>query len=165
MMRSIFRYLVAFLSFNGVVLLFLWYRKQGKKSKSLPNHDYNALFKGMSLPACFVDIDVLESNLKILKRRSRGKNIRVATKSIRCLEILHRVSQGSLMTFCAVETKFLADEGFDDILLAYPICDERDAKLVCQARQKCSRLWVIRKIEEKNARVEYSLSFRNGWFE
>jgi D-serine deaminase-like pyridoxal phosphate-dependent protein len=60
--------------------------------------------------------------------RAGGKPIRVATKSLRCRalteEILAR-DRGfrGLMTYTLAETLWLAEAGFDDLLLAYPTAD------------------------------------------
>ena len=57
-----------------------------------------------------------------------GKPIRVASKSIRCralLEAILRRDQGfaGVMTYTLPETLWLAEQGFEDLLLAYPTAD------------------------------------------
>jgi D-serine deaminase-like pyridoxal phosphate-dependent protein len=62
-----------------------------------------------------------------MRGRARGKPIRVASKSVRCralLEtILGREDFAGLMTFTLPETLWLAEQGFEDLLLAYPTAD------------------------------------------
>src|SRR5262245_3890066 len=60
--------------------------------------------------------------------RAGGKPIRVATKSLRCralIEEVLRYDQGfaGLMTYTLPETLWLAEQGFEDLLLAYPTTD------------------------------------------
>ncbi|MBR9923137.1 MAG: amino acid deaminase/aldolase [Bacteroidetes bacterium] len=87
--------------------------------------NYKAAFKGISLPAAFVDLDALESNAKTMLERAGDKKIRIASKSVRSVEILKHILglddrfQG-IMTYAASETAFLAAKGLDDLLLAYP---------------------------------------------
>ena len=60
--------------------------------------------------------------------RAGGKPIRVASKSIRCRALLERILDrderfAGLMTFTLPETLWLAEQGFEDLLLAYPTAD------------------------------------------
>ena len=60
--------------------------------------------------------------------RAGGKPIRVASKSLRCRALLERILSrderfAGLMTFTLPETLWLAEQGFEDLLLAYPTAD------------------------------------------
>ena len=80
------------------------------------------------LPAALVDLDALERNIDRLRRQveGTGKTLRVASKSVRHVGILRRIlerggpSFSGLMCFTLEEACFLSDEGFDDLLVAYP---------------------------------------------
>ncbi|MBS1882724.1 MAG: amino acid deaminase/aldolase [Actinobacteria bacterium] len=68
------------------------------------------------------------ANADALLERAGRKPIRVATKSIRCRalieEILGRDARFSgLMTYTLPETLWLAEQGHEDLLLAYPTAD------------------------------------------
>jgi D-serine deaminase-like pyridoxal phosphate-dependent protein len=88
------------------------------------------------LPCALVDLGALERNLERLLQDSaaeaRGKTLRLATKSVRCVRLLRLAlerggpSVRGLMTFSAAETLFLARQGFDDLLLAYPTLQQDD---------------------------------------
>ncbi len=84
------------------------------------------------LPAALIDLDALEANAVVLA--GRGKPVRVATKSIRCPEILRLLlampDMVGLMTWSAPETALLAEQGFDDFLVAYPIARAGDARRI-----------------------------------
>jgi D-serine deaminase-like pyridoxal phosphate-dependent protein len=78
-------------------------------------------------PLAIVDLEAFDANAADLVRRASGKPIRVASKSVRCRTLLERVLakdgfQG-IMSFTLEESIWLAREGFDDILLAYPSVD------------------------------------------
>src|SRR5215204_3333840 len=74
-----------------------------------------------------VDLDALWSNAGEMLGRAGGKPIRVASKSIRCRavqeQILRRPGFAGTMTFTLPETLWLAERGFEDLLLAYPTTD------------------------------------------
>jgi D-serine deaminase-like pyridoxal phosphate-dependent protein len=92
------------------------------------------------LPCAVVDLDAVDANVSALVKSmgTRPKKIRIATKSIRCPDLV-RVIQKSLgeharglMTFTATETQFWANEGEHDLLLAYPTLSKTDAKLLAE---------------------------------
>jgi D-serine deaminase-like pyridoxal phosphate-dependent protein len=95
------------------------------------------------LPAAIVDLDALDANVATLARSvsGSGKTIRVATKSIRCPELVRRILERAggaargLMTYTAAETAYLAQQGFDDLLLAYPTAHPRDVELLARANR------------------------------
>lgn len=87
---------------------------------------YKQIFSRLPKPFAYIDLDVLNENIASISARSHGKNIRIASKSIRSVPVLkHILQQGSpfqgIMSFTAAEAVYLADQGFDDILLGYPI--------------------------------------------
>ena len=90
---------------------------------------YEALFADRDAPFAFVDLDAMWANAGDLLRAAGGKPVRVASKSVRCRPLLRAIldheSGGfrGLMTFTLRETLWLAGQGFDDLLLAYPTAD------------------------------------------
>jgi D-serine deaminase-like pyridoxal phosphate-dependent protein len=89
--------------------------------------DYERILAGHDAPFALVDLDAMWSNAEEMRRRARGKPIRVASKSVRCralLEaILAREGFEGLMTFTLAESLWLHGHGLDDLLLAYPTTD------------------------------------------
>src|SRR6476619_3668713 len=68
------------------------------------------------------------ANAEGMLERSAGKNVRVASKSVRCRALLEAILRRDerfrgLMTFTLPETLWLAEQGFEDLLLAYPTAD------------------------------------------
>jgi D-serine deaminase-like pyridoxal phosphate-dependent protein len=85
----------------------------------------------VTAPFAFVDLDAMWSNAGDLLRMAAGTPIRVASKSVRCRALLDAILERDpgfrgLLTFTLPETLWLAENGFDDLALAYPAAD-RDA--------------------------------------
>lgn len=89
---------------------------------------YERIFAEVEAPFAFVDLDAMWANAEEMLGRSRGKPIRVASKSIRCRAVIEAILARDprfrgLMTFTLPETLWLAELGFEDLLLAYPTVD------------------------------------------
>jgi D-serine deaminase-like pyridoxal phosphate-dependent protein len=89
---------------------------------------YEAVFAEVEAPFAFVDLDAMWSNAEAMLGRAEGKPIRVASKSLRCRSLLERILArderfAGLMTFTLPETLWLAGQGFENLLLAYPTTD------------------------------------------
>jgi D-serine deaminase-like pyridoxal phosphate-dependent protein len=98
----------------------------GQSSQS--HERYERIFAEVEAPFAFVDLDAMWANAEAMLRRAGDKPIRVASKSIRCRALLERIQRrdprfAGLMTFTLPETLWLAERGFDDLLLAYPTVD------------------------------------------
>ncbi len=90
--------------------------------------DYERACAGLDAPFALVDLDAMWQNARSMLGRSAGKPIRVASKSVRCRELLNRILARDagfrgLMTFTLAETLWLRGQGFGDLLLAYPTAD------------------------------------------
>jgi D-serine deaminase-like pyridoxal phosphate-dependent protein len=75
-----------------------------------------------------VDLELLRENIRINLERASELPIRIATKSVRCPEVLRLIQSESdrfrgLMTYHGRETLRLAEMGFDDLLLGYPVVE------------------------------------------
>jgi len=89
---------------------------------------YEAIFSEVEAPFAFVDLDAMGANGARMLERAAGKPIRVASKSLRCRALLNRALRSDerfqgVMTFTLPETLWLAGEGFENLLLAYPTVD------------------------------------------
>jgi D-serine deaminase-like pyridoxal phosphate-dependent protein len=93
-------------------------------------HDrYEVIFEGIEAPFAFLDLDALAANADEMLGRAAGKPIRLATKSLRCREVIGRIQArderfGSLLCFTVAEALMLAEAGHRDILVAYPSVDQ-----------------------------------------
>jgi D-serine deaminase-like pyridoxal phosphate-dependent protein len=89
---------------------------------------YERVFAEVEAPFAFVDLDAMWANAEGMLERAKGKPIRVATKSVRCRALLEAILDrderfAGLMTYTLPETLWLAEQGFEDLLLAYPTAD------------------------------------------
>jgi D-serine deaminase-like pyridoxal phosphate-dependent protein len=102
------------------------------------------IFEGVDAPFAFVDLDAMRSNADEMLARAAGTPIRVASKSVRCRTLLERILEWDgfhgLMTFTLPESLWLHDNGFDDLLLAYPTADR-------------AALAVLRRVEDDGAPI------------
>lgn len=99
--------------------------------------DYRALFAGHRLPFAYVDLDLLDANIAQALARGGDKQIRLASKSIRSVAILRHIFAASarfrgIMCYTAREAAWLADQGFDDLLLGYPTWHAEDVAAVAE---------------------------------
>jgi D-serine deaminase-like pyridoxal phosphate-dependent protein len=102
---------------------------------------YRRVVAGEAMPCAIVDLDAVEANARALVRplAGSGKTMRVATKSVRCPDLVTYVREATgavargLMTYTAAETAFWANRGEKDLLLAYPVSRESDAAQVAEA--------------------------------
>jgi D-serine deaminase-like pyridoxal phosphate-dependent protein len=90
--------------------------------------EFEQIFAEVEAPFAFVDLDARWSNSDAMLARAGAKPIRVASKSLRCRTLLERIfardkRYAGLMTFTLPETLWLAEQGFENLLLAYPTTD------------------------------------------
>jgi D-serine deaminase-like pyridoxal phosphate-dependent protein len=89
---------------------------------------YERIFAEVEAPFAFVDLDAMWANAEEMLDRAGDKPVRVASKSIRCRALLEAILGrderfSGLMTYTLPETLWLAEQGFEDLLLAYPTAD------------------------------------------
>ncbi len=108
-----------------------------------------SMLRGERLPAAFVDLDALDRNLDrhLAILRDRGTPLRVASKSVRVVAVLQRLLKRGgeqlrgLLTYSVEESEFLASQGFDDFLVAYPPYQASDlaraARLTAEGKRIC----------------------------
>ena len=113
--------------------------------------DFRAALQGIPLPAALVDLAAVDHNLAQLLApvRAANKTLRLASKSIRCPALLRYLTDRSggvirgVLTYAAAETAFLAEQGFDDLLLAYPTVQESDANLLAATNARGASAAVV----------------------
>lgn len=91
---------------------------------------YKEVCTGLPMPFAFVDLDLLQQNIQSVLHRASGKKVRIASKSIRSVDVLRRILQVNaqfqgIMCFTVPEALYLAQQGFTDLLLGYPATDAR----------------------------------------
>lgn len=106
---------------------------------------YKHAFRGRTMPFAFVDLDLFDENVKAIATRANGKPVRIASKSIRCVALMHRILEDSsrfrgVMAYSVREAVLLTTQGFDDILVAYPAYGEIENGGVCEALRAGKRV-------------------------
>lgn len=109
---------------------------------------YKNLFTGCRYPLAFVDLDQFDKNISYVAgtQEKTGKTIRVASKSIRCLDLIKRIFEKEktayqgILAFSSEEAGFLIDKGFDDIIVAYPSVQPGDIDILVDRTKKGAAL-------------------------
>lgn len=91
-------------------------------------------------PFAVIDLDAFWRNAADMERRAAGKPIRLASKSVRCRALQERVLarpgfQGTL-AFTLPEALWLAEQGFRDIVVAYPAADREALRTLARRTEQ-----------------------------
>jgi D-serine deaminase-like pyridoxal phosphate-dependent protein len=143
---------------------------------------YRELLRSEVLPCALVDLDAFDANVRTLcaPLHGTGKTLRVATKSVRCPQLVRRVLEVAgpvargLMTYTATESAFWADQGERDVLLAYPVARAEDARTIAKANAGGATVAVVADCSEHldvlalaaldtSARIPVVLELDVGW--
>jgi D-serine deaminase-like pyridoxal phosphate-dependent protein len=89
---------------------------------------YEAIFDSITPPFAFVDLEALRANARFMLDQAAGKPIRIASKSVRAVAVLQRILEldpgfQGILSFTLPESLFLARQGFENIVVAYPTAD------------------------------------------
>ena len=127
---------------------------------------YKKIFAGRPMPFAYVDLDLLEQNMRQILTRAQGKRIRLASKSLRSITILQRIlasnsSFQGIMCYTAREALYLASQGFDDLLIGYPAWNEQNITAIAQATTKGASITLMVDCIEHIERIE-ALAQRQG---
>ncbi len=94
-------------------------------------------------PFAVVDLDAFWRNAADMERRTAGKPIRLASKSVRCRALQERVLarpgfEGTL-AFTLPEALWLVELGFEDIVVAYPTVDRQALRALARLHEHAPR--------------------------
>ncbi|WP_200175048.1 alanine racemase [Tomitella cavernea] len=100
----------------------------------------DAATASVTAPLAAVDLDALDANARFLVAAAGGLPIRLASKSIRCTELISHVLREhpgfrGVLAFTPDEACHLAQAGVDDILVAYPTADGAAVEHVVETSQ------------------------------
>lgn len=92
---------------------------------------YKNALTGVRLPAAYVDWNLLRKNADLVHQRVRSLPIRLASKSLRSSWIMKTIMAEQknivgILAYSAREAAFLCEQGFDDIVVAYPTVEKSD---------------------------------------
>ncbi len=123
---------------------------------------YRAALADEPLPCALVDLDAVDRNLERLLGpvRAAGKTLRVASKSIRCTELLRYLDAAGgdhirgVMAYAATEAEHLVQSGFDDVLVAYPTVQPSDGHRLARLNEGDAVVSVVVDSAEHLRRLE-----------
>ncbi|AQL44009.1 hypothetical protein BV210_15435 [Halorientalis sp. IM1011] len=97
---------------------------------------YRRTFADRELPLAFVDRDALDGNVEAVRSRAESLPVRLASKSLRCRAVMEYVLDHDgfrgVMCYHGDEAAHLAEHGFEDLLVAYPISQPSELRTVCE---------------------------------
>ncbi len=113
--------------------------------KAATYQEYRTAFAGTSLPFAWLDVSRLEANALAIAARAGDKKVRIASKSVRSVEVLRMIFALSpkfqgLMCFTGPEAVWLSQSGFDDLLIAYPVFQKEQLAAICGEVKKGKKL-------------------------
>ena len=98
-------------------------------------------------PFAVVDVGAFDANARDLARRASGTPIRVASKSLRCRWALDRALAAEacrgVMSFTLPEALWLAELGYEDLLVAYPTVDRGALRRLCEDDEARARITIM----------------------
>ncbi len=91
---------------------------------------YDAILATQVPPFAFVDLDAMARNARRMLEQAGGLPIRIASKSVRSSAVLRRILDldpgfRGVLAFTVPEALYLAEQGFEDLVVAYPSVDRR----------------------------------------
>lgn len=107
----------------------------------------------LKAPSAWLDMDALDHNIALVNLKTQAVNLRLATKSIRSIDVLHYIKNKSpnfigLMSYAADESVYLLENGFDNILCAYPTLDMSSvADTFKYTEQGATMIWMVDRSE------------------
>ncbi|MBX7254813.1 MAG: amino acid deaminase/aldolase [Candidatus Hydrogenedentes bacterium] len=106
---------------------------------------YREVFAGRVMPFAFVDLDLFDQNIRDIAVRAGKRTIRIASKSVRSIPLLERILDANpiyrgIMAYSVREAVFLSQQGFDDILVAYPALREADDMAFAEELRRGKRI-------------------------
>lgn len=122
---------------------------------------YKEILSGQSFPYACLDMDLLKENIRINLSRAKNKKIRIASKSIRIPELMKYILESDekfegIMAYHGKEAVYLAQQGFDNVLLGYPVVDKnilieiaeeiKSGKYICLMVDNVAHLQIIESV-------------------
>ncbi len=127
---------------------------------------YKEVFSGRSMPFAYLDLDLLDENIRDIAARANGRQVRLASKSLRSVDVLRRIFatdpifQG-IMSYSAREAVYLSTQGLDDLLIGYPAWHEDDIGAVALATATGANIILMIDGPEHVERIE-AIAKRHG---
>jgi D-serine deaminase-like pyridoxal phosphate-dependent protein len=130
---------------------------------------YRDIFRRQRLPLAFIDLDKFDANVAYVAELAKdaGKTIRLGSKSIRSVEMMRRIfdydpeTYRGILTFTVEETAWLASQGFDNMIVAYPTVQPSDIELLVELAKAGKQVWLMVD-SEKHLRILSDAGLASG---
>ena len=122
--------------------------------QSLSQSTLDIATSALDAPFAVVDLDAFEANAADLLRRARGVPLRLASKSLRVRALQERASAaGFVGTLCFTlpEALWLASNGWDDLVVAYPTVDRGALRELAHTRARADITVMVDCLEHLDA--------------
>jgi D-serine deaminase-like pyridoxal phosphate-dependent protein len=107
---------------------------------------YDRVTRALDPPFGLLDLDALDANADDLVRRAAGKPIRLASKSVRCREVLRRIHDRpgfrGILGYTVAEAFWLAAD-FDDVVVAYPSAERSALSALAADPKRAARVTLM----------------------
>lgn len=101
---------------------------------------------GLTAPVAVLSVSALSANVAALRERARGKSVRVASKSVRCREVLRAVLRepgfSGVLAYTLEEALWLAED-VADVVVGYPSCSVRALGELAASEVKSARVTLM----------------------
>ncbi|MBK23046.1 MAG: amino acid aldolase [Halobacteriovorax sp.] len=111
--------------------------------------DYEKVFHSSRAPFAYIDLSLLDINIERTLLRAGDKKIRIATKSVRCLEVLKYLElklgekANGFMCYSAQEAIWLCENGLDNLLIAYPSLDSESIRRISTLTSEGKKIYLM----------------------
>ena len=116
--------------------------------------EYAKIFAGLPRPLAYIDLDRLNQNAQKVLNYSGSARVRLGSKSIRATYVLRHLLQmdkqfQGMLCFTAPEAVWLAQQGFEDLVVAYPTWEPIHIKQVLdQSRETPTITLMVDSVEQ-----------------
>ncbi len=130
-------------------------QSQKERNTLVPTHEpsrdyayYKDVFDGYPMPFAYLDLDLLEQNIRDVVAHAGDKKVRLASKSLRSVSVIKRILAASptfqgVMSYTALEAVYLASQGIDDLLIGYPTWHADDIAAVARATSEGAHITLM----------------------
>lgn len=111
------------------------------------------------MPFAFVDLDLFNKNIEEIVKRASGKKIRIASKSLRSVDLIKKILSSNVifqgvMCYHPLEAVYLSQNGLDDLLIAYPFYQEEHIAAICREIKKGKSIIAMMDLSEHALRLQ-----------
>lgn len=130
---------------------------------------YKQALEPIQKPCAFIEMEAFTNNMHKISEMAAQKTIRVASKSIRSVGVLKKIFSSSkkfqgIMCFTAEEAIYLHEQGFDDLLIAYPPWNKEQLSHISELTKNGATITIMIDSKEHIEHLESIASRTNGSF-